>query len=123
VILWGKAQAWLKAAWAWCRTHWQWLLPPAALLAWYLTRSKNITVASGAIVEHDLAVDAANKKASQESAEVRADEKAALEDIAKAQAKAVQELNVKLKEDADAALKDPEATNDFLKGVSAEMRK
>ncbi len=123
MIMWGKTKEWLTAAWTWCRTHWKWLLPPVALLAWYLTRAKNVTVASGAIVEHDLAVDAANKKASQASAEVKADEKAALEDIAKAQAKAVQELNIKLKEDADAALKDPEATNDFLKDVSSEMRK
>lgn len=123
MILWGKVQSWLKAAWAWCRAHWKWLLPPVALLVWYFTRSKNVTVASGAIVEHDLAVADANKKANQASAEVKAEEKAALEDITKAQAKAVQELNEQLKADADAALKDPEATNDFLKGVSAEMRK
>jgi len=110
-------------AWAWVKDHWKWLLPPVALLAWYLARSKNVTVASGALIEHGAVQAEEDEKAAAKSASIRASEDAALKQIAHDQAADVAKLNDSLKEEADEALESPEATNDFLKGVSSRMRK
>lgn len=112
-----------KAAWSWVVAHWQWLLPPLGLLVWYLTRPKNVTVASGEVVGHDVAVTKADQKAAEESAATRAAAEAELNRVAKEQAAKSAELTNKLEKEADTALDSPEATNDFLQHVSKDMRK
>lgn len=116
-------EAKLRAAWVWVMAHWKWLLPPVAALVWYFTRSKNLTVASGAIVEHGSVVAKADEKAAIESAAVQSAATDELHSIAEKQAADVEELNTELKGDADSALKSPEDTNEFLKSVSSGMRK
>ena len=112
-----------KAAWGWVVAHWHWLLPPLGLLVWYLTRSKNVTVASGEIVGHDVEVAQADQKAALESAAAKAASTAELNKIAKEQAAQSAELTNKLEKEADGALASPESTNEFLQHVSKDMRK
>lgn len=118
-VVWSK----LQAVGNWCKTHWKWLLPPIALLVWYFTRSKTVTVASGAVVEHDAVVHEADKKAAEETAEVNKAATKALNDIGEEHGKDVAKLEADAKEEADKALASPEATNEFLKDVSTGMRK
>jgi len=82
-----------------------------------------VTVASGAVVDHDAVVLDANKKADAAAAEVNNSAANALKEISKEHGAAVAELDEKAKDDADKALVSPEATNEFLKSVSAGIRK
>lgn len=112
-----------KAVWGWLVTHWKWLLPPLGLLVWYFTRSKNITVASGEVVDHDLVVMEASHTAELEAAAAQAAATAELNRITKKQAAESTALTSKLEKEADVALGSSEATNEFLQHVSKDMRK
>jgi hypothetical protein len=123
VSVWLLVLSKLRVAGAWCKAHWQWVLPPVALLVWYFTRSKNVTVEGGAIVGHDVVVADADRKAATEEAAVNSDASAKLKQAAKDQASATSALDNANKVSADNALVSPEATNEFLKDVSSGMRK
>lgn len=117
---------WLLTAWAWLKRNWKWLLLPIGVAAWLFGRAfgkKTVAVQSSALEAHDELERQVVKDAAKQKEAIRAQEQQQLSGLDAAHSAAVTAATQTVINEAADAQGDSDKVNEFLQGVSKDLRK